>query len=66
LGNIRIALDSLAVKPERRGHAGDLAQDRIVVFKWVLTAPWFPGLEQITLATYFVNTTGPSSNKKSY
>ena len=52
LGNIRIACNMLAGKPERRGHAGDLGQVRIMMFKWVLNAPWFPGLEQKTLAKY--------------
>jgi hypothetical protein len=39
LENIRIACNILAGKPERRGNAGDLGQDRIMMFKWVLNAP---------------------------
>ena len=66
LGNIRIACNILVGKPERRGHAGEFCQDRIMMFKWVLNAPWFPGLEQKTLARNCGNTTEPSSNKKSY
>jgi len=31
LGNIRIACNILAGKPERRGHAGNLGHDRIMM-----------------------------------